>query len=62
MMGTFVPEIDILRVPYFFPGDYDKVAKVMNHGPAGEELGKGLAKISINIIKLDCKYDGTISL
>jgi tripartite ATP-independent transporter DctP family solute receptor len=46
-MGNFLPEIDIIRVPYLFPGDYYKVAKLMNHTPAGQELTKGLEKINL---------------
>ena len=55
MIGSFLPEIDILRVPYFFPPDYDKVLKIMNYSPAGEELGKGLEKINIKgLRKISC--------
>jgi C4-dicarboxylate-binding protein DctP len=50
MIGNFLPEIDILRVPYFFPGDYDKVIKIMNHTGAGEELGRGLGRINIKVL------------
>lgn len=46
-IGVFLPETTINRVPFLFPADYHKIAKLVNHTRASEELNKGFEKINL---------------